>query len=326
MAPARRKGSTPSKAPTPTAKEAGDGRGEGSSGGGGSTSSKPPPLSLLLVGVGSVAVGIGGVVASRAMYARSTAASVEPAGADPGGQGGQSRAAENLMRRLRDESGGASQASYRPADFDPVRAAREFGLVELMDSITREYPGARYVSKDPPIILIDDFVTDEECEHIIKIGTPGLEVSTGTGAYKNGKFTRMKMESRTSYNSWLMNGLERDSVVKRVDRRIANVTGLYDGNSEHYQVRLHWEDRSSPGTPPPPAPPPSSPAPGRGAPTAAGGLVATHPPLRCLSTAALTSPQPAATLVLPWQVLRYLPPDQFYKSVRRPLGPFWRPL
>jgi hypothetical protein len=39
----------------------------------------------------------------------------------------------------------------------------------------------------------------------------------------------------------------------------------------------------------------------------------------CLSTtAALTSPQPAAATLglLPWQVLRY----QFYKSVRRPLG------
>jgi hypothetical protein len=156
---------------------------------------------------------------------------------------------------------------YQRADFDPVRAAREFGLLELMDSITREYPGARYVSKDPPIILIDDFVTDEECEHILQIGTPGLEVSTGTGAYKNGKFTRMKMESRTSYNSWLINGLERDSVVKRVDRRIANVTGLYDGNSEHYMYQVGVpprEDRSSPGTPSPPAP-------GRRALTVAGG-------------------------------------------------------
>ena len=42
---------------------------------------------------------------------------------------------------------------------------------------------------------------------LIKIGTPGLEPSTGTGAYKNGKFERLRMASRTSHNSWLMNGL-----------------------------------------------------------------------------------------------------------------------
>jgi hypothetical protein len=42
-------------------------------------------------------------------------------------------------------------------------------------------PGARYASTDPPIVVIDDFLTDEECEHIIGLGRPGLERSTGTG-------------------------------------------------------------------------------------------------------------------------------------------------
>ena len=36
--------------------------------------------------------------------------------------------------------------------------------------------------------------------------------------------------------SWLMNGLESHPTVVEVDRRIANVTGLFEGNSEHYQV------------------------------------------------------------------------------------------
>eukprot|EP01052_Picozoa_sp_SAG31_P016005 SAG31_NODE_1045_length_10180_cov_5.454221_8_plen_93_part_00 len=56
-------------------------------------------------------------------------------------------------------------------------------------------------------------------------------LGTGTGAYKNGKFERIKMSSRTSHNAWLMNGLEHDPWVRQVDRKIANATGLYHGNS-----------------------------------------------------------------------------------------------
>ena len=65
-------------------------------------------------------------------------------------------------------------------------------MAELLEDIAANVPGAQYVSHDPPIITIDDFLTDEECASIIEIGTPGLEPSTGTGGYKNGKFQRIK--------------------------------------------------------------------------------------------------------------------------------------
>lgn len=97
--------------------------------------------------------------------------------------------------------------TVRPASWDAVQAAKDFKMAALLEQIVNQVEGARYVSYDPPIIVIDEFLTDEECASIIKIGTPGLEPSTGTGAYKNGKFERLRMASRTSHNSWLMNGL-----------------------------------------------------------------------------------------------------------------------
>ena len=32
------------------------------------------------------------------------------------------------------------------------------------------------VSEDPPIVVFDDFVTEEECAKIIEIGTPGAQI------------------------------------------------------------------------------------------------------------------------------------------------------
>ena len=95
----------------------------------------------------------------------------------------------------------------RPANWNPYAAAKSFQMAALLEQIVDQVEGARYVSHDPPIVVIDEFLTDEECASVIEIGTPGLEPSTGTGQYKNGKFERIKMASRTSHNSWLMNGL-----------------------------------------------------------------------------------------------------------------------
>lgn len=46
---------------------------------------------------------------------------------------------------------------------------------------------------------------------------------------------REHSDYRTSKNSWLMGKFMTDPIVATVDARIANLTGLFAGNSEHYQ-------------------------------------------------------------------------------------------
>jgi hypothetical protein len=46
---------------------------------------------------------------------------------------------------------------------------------------------------------------------------------------------RLHTQYRTSKNSWLTGKFTTDPIVTTVDARIANLTGLFAGNSEHYQ-------------------------------------------------------------------------------------------
>ena len=124
----------------------------------------------------------------------------------------KSTAWEEVAEKVAEEVAGTGrevkqQQTVRPANWDAAAAAEDFQMAALLEQIVEQVEGARYVSHDPPIVVIDEFLTDDECASVIKIGTPGLEPSTGTGQYKNGKFERIKMASRTSHNSWLMNGL-----------------------------------------------------------------------------------------------------------------------
>ena len=63
-----------------------------------------------------------------------------------------------------------AQKFYNSKDYKA--AAAEFRMAELLEDIATTVPGAQYVSHDPPIITVEDFLTDEECASIIKIGTP----------------------------------------------------------------------------------------------------------------------------------------------------------
>ena len=134
------------------------------------------------------------------------------------------------------------EASSMPEGWNGRRVAKEMEIPSMLDRIVGGWPGAHYVSErtqfGPGVIAIDDFISDEEAEHMIQIGDEaGLEGSSGTGAKQaDGSFKREHTDYRTSLNSWLMGKFMTDPTVRTIDARIGNLTGLFEGNSEHYQV------------------------------------------------------------------------------------------
>jgi len=92
----------------------------------------------------------------------------------------------------------------------------------------------------PWVITFDNFMTSEECQHLINQGyRNGYERSTDVGKrLADGSYDKKQSTGRTSENSWCdsKSGCRQDPVVDRILKRLANVTGIPDENYEDLQL------------------------------------------------------------------------------------------
>ncbi len=90
----------------------------------------------------------------------------------------------------------------------------------------------------PWAIIIDDFVTPEECIKLVHLGgDKGYERSTDVGKMKfDGTFEDKVSTTRTSRNAWCTDECYEDELVQGVLKRIEDLTGVPDGNSEYLQL------------------------------------------------------------------------------------------
>lgn len=87
------------------------------------------------------------------------------------------------------------------------------------------------VSWSPRAILYEGFLTDEEADHLIALAAPRMANST---VVDNDTGESFASEVRTSTGTFLDPG--QDSVVSRIERRIALVSSLPQANGEGLQV------------------------------------------------------------------------------------------
>ena len=93
---------------------------------------------------------------------------------------------------------------------------------------------------NPWVITFDNFLTPEECKHLINLGYKSdYERSEDVGDLKpDGTFDSVKSDTRTSENAWCSdkNNCRTDPVVMSIHDRIARVTGIPAANSEDLQL------------------------------------------------------------------------------------------
>jgi prolyl 4-hydroxylase len=84
-------------------------------------------------------------------------------------------------------------------------------------------------NKDPLVLTIDNFLTQDECNHMITISKDYM-VRSLVSYEKQG----VESTGRTSLNTWIQHN--HDEITKNIGEKIANVVGIPLENAEAYQV------------------------------------------------------------------------------------------
>ena len=102
-------------------------------------------------------------------------------------------------------------------------------------------PGATVLSESPIAFTIDNFMTDEECDHLIEVGTPLMKRALVSGDAK-GEVSNV----RTNSVGWVP--AAGDAVLEGIEDRICALFGASSECTENFQVCrvLHPHPRDSP--------------------------------------------------------------------------------
>jgi prolyl 4-hydroxylase len=125
-------------------------------------------------------------------------------------------------------------------------------LNQMFERIVRDYPTTTILSRPatphepvedrPWVVLVDDFLTDEECDAMVELGTQrGYERSSDIGERKfDGTYGSEVGNGRTSTNTWCLESCFDDPRAKGVIRKLEQLTGIPDANAEYLQL-LRYE-------------------------------------------------------------------------------------
>jgi Uncharacterized iron-regulated protein len=111
-----------------------------------------------------------------------------------------------------------------------------------LETNTEEMPD---LNDAPWVITFENFLTDEECDRLIELGTKaGYDRSKDVGERTlDGSYSAKISSTRTSENAWCSskNGCREDPVAERVRDRISSVLQIPSDNFEDFQL-LKYEE------------------------------------------------------------------------------------
>lgn len=94
----------------------------------------------------------------------------------------------------------------------------------------------------PWVVTLDDFLSDEECDQLIKLGSANGYERSGLEEEKDYDEEELAREKdgedayRTSTNTWCQDECYEDPITQRVIEKLTNATGIPDSHSEHLQL------------------------------------------------------------------------------------------
>lgn len=129
-----------------------------------------------------------------------------------------------------------------PIDPNAVPAWKEGDLDAMFYKLISEPYKSLYnveiLSAEPWVITMDNFISKEEAERMIELGAVrGYERSKDVGSKQaDGSYGEVVTDYRTSHNAWCQKGCRNDTHVMAVNKRLSEITGLPEVNSEDLQL------------------------------------------------------------------------------------------
>ena len=97
---------------------------------------------------------------------------------------------------------------------------------------------AKILCQDPYIFVIDDFLTDEECEFIKDVSKDKLK-SAGVSFFKEDEKYRSTYNGRTNSSYWI--NKEQYPLMKKISQRIGDLMNCDYRYFEEFQV-IHYNE------------------------------------------------------------------------------------
>lgn len=99
--------------------------------------------------------------------------------------------------------------------------------------------------KGPWVITLDNFLTDEECDTLIRLGDErGYERSRDVGEKKfDGSYDSKESKDRTSTNAWCVEECYEHEVTQNILEKITNYTEIPEENYEFLQLLQYEENQ-----------------------------------------------------------------------------------
>lgn len=112
--------------------------------------------------------------------------------------------------------------------------AINLGSSSILDRIQENYSSTlQVVNTTPKVYIIDNFLSNNECEHLINISTQFSRAKVTGG--KNTTFSK----DRTGSNCWIKH--DKDAITDDISNRISNIIGVPLVNAEKFQM-LHYNE------------------------------------------------------------------------------------
>lgn len=95
--------------------------------------------------------------------------------------------------------------------------------------LRKEYESGQLLSKNPIVCVVENFITQEEIDHLIEAAKPQLKKAL-VAADKAG----VESEGRTGQNCWIRHS--QTKVIEALALRVSRLVGLSLSQAENYQV------------------------------------------------------------------------------------------